>query len=383
MAHAGRHFLQLNRRDIPRPLAEGVLRVDGITHVPTVLRDLGLDPDATLAAADLEPRIFDDPVNEIPIASLGRLFASAAAKSGCDHVGLLVGERTRLASLGLVGLLTRHSPDVGTALSNLSAHLHLRDRGAVAPVLVANGIATLGYEIYQAGVEAGNQICDTSMAIGMNIMRTLCGPSWRPMEVMFAHRRPRDLRPFRRAFDAPLRFDAERTALVFASKWLEHRTPGADPALFRRLTRRVWAAEAGLAGDLVAELRRQLRVMLLMGRGSVAEVADRLSMHRRTLNRRLRIRDTTLHRLVEETRFEIARQLLENTRMRLTDIGATLGYADASAFTRAFRRWTGGPPSAWRRQPRVAPVANCQAVPGAATYAGRRSRQREAGRRAS
>jgi AraC-like DNA-binding protein len=330
-------------------LAEGVIRTDALTHVPAVLRELGLDPDATIEESGLDPRAFGDPVNEIPIAGLGRLLALAVARSGCGHVGLLVGERSGLASLGLVGLLVRHSPDVGTALRNLTGHLHLRDRGAVAPLVADDAIATLGYEI-----------CDGAMAIARNVMRDLCGPAWRPTEVLFAHRRPADPRPFRRVFDAPLHFDAERTALVFASKWLERRTRGADPALFAELRGRVSAMEAVMAGDLVAELRRMLRVMLLTGRGSVGQVADQLSMHRRTLNRRLRLRGTSLHQLLEQTRFETARQLVENTRMPLTDVAGTLGYADASGFTRAFRRWAGRSPSAWRTT-RTAPVANCQA----------------------
>jgi len=338
------------------PVREGVLRVDAIGHVPVVLRDLGLDPDATIAATGIEPRVFDDWVNEIPIASLGRLLALSKANSGCDHVGLLVGERSGLASLGLLGLLTRHSPDVFTALRNFSAHLSLRDRGAVA--LMANGVATLGYEIYHTGVEGSDQIYDGAMAIAANIMRDLCGSAWRPTEVLFAHGRPADLRPFRRVFDAPLRFDADRTALVFASSWLEQRVKGADPVLFRRVAEGVAAAESRMSGDLVVELRRMLRVMLLTGSGSVGEVADQLSMHRRTLNRRLRARDTTLHRLLEETRFEIARQLVVNTRMPLTDVAGRLGYSDASSLTRAFRRWAGRPPSALRQELGGAPVAN-------------------------
>ena len=113
------------------------------------------------------------------------------------------------------------------------------------------------------------------------------------MEVLFAHRGPADLRPFLRVFDAPLRFDADRTALVFASSWLEHRVKGADPALFREVVDRVAETEARMSGDLVVELRRMLRVMLRGGSGSVGDVAERLSMHRRTLNRRLRATRTT------------------------------------------------------------------------------------------
>jgi len=349
-------------------VADGLLRVDAIAHLPAVLRELGLDPVAALAAAGLDLQSFEAPDNELPIDTVGRLFAHAVAASGCGHVGLLVGERTEPVALGVVGRLAQHAPDVGTALREFSAHVHLRDRGAVVPLFVADGIATLGYEIYQPGVEAGDQICDAAMAMGMNILRGLCGSAWRPLEVQFAHRRPADLVPFRRVFDAHLRFDAERTALVFESKWLGARPKAADPVRFRELADEVAAAEAAIATDLVSDLRRMLRVILLTGKGSVQEVAARLSLHRRTLNRRLQARGTSLHQLVEDTRFEIARQLVENTRMPLADITATLGYADASAFTRAFRRWTGKAPSAWRQEPRPGRVANGQARAGATPY---------------
>lgn len=351
MAEPPRHRGAPSRRSLPA-VDDGLLRVDAITHVPAVLSGVGLDPIAALAAAGLDPQIFDDPENEVPIDGLGKLFAHAVGASGCGHFGLLVGERTDPVSLGLVGRLIQHAPDVGTALRNLSDHVHLRDRGAVVPVLVANGIAMLGYEIYQPGVEAGDQICDASMAIGMNIMRGLCGSAWRPLEVQLAHSRPADLAPFHRVFGARLHFDADRTALVFPSRWLDFQPRAADPARFRDLADQVAALESALASDLVGDLQRMLRVILLTGKGSVEEVAERLSIHRRTLNRRLRARGTSLHELIEETRFEIARQLVENTRMPLTDIAMALGYADASAFTRAFRRWAGRTPSAWRREPR-------------------------------
>lgn len=358
----------------PLPAADGAVRVDAIRHLPAVLREVGLDPDATIESGDLDPRVFDDPEGQISTVGLGRLLALAVARSGCRHIGIRVGERTGCSSLGLVGLLTRHSPDVGTALGSLTAHLHLRDRGAVAPLIVAGGTATFGYEVYQPGVEACDQICDGAMAIVTNVLRELCGAAWRPAEVLFAHTSPSDLRPFRQMFGAPLRFDAERTALVFPSRDLERPTRGADPKVFRRLAGRVALAESAMPDDLVARLRRMLRTMLLSGKGSVAEVASRTSMHRRTLNRRLQAHGTTLHRLVEETRFEIARQLVENTRIPLTEIAAILAYADASAFTRAFRRWTGTAPNRWRAAPHG--VAEWQAVRAAAAYApGPRSRQ--------
>jgi AraC-like DNA-binding protein len=352
----------------PPPVAEGTLRVDAITGIPAVLRALGVAPVPFLAEAGLDPGLFDDPANAIPVSTLGRLLRLAAERTGCAHLGLLVGQRSGLASLGLVGRLVQSSPDVGTALRNLVGHLHVRDRGAVASFQVQGGMASLGYAIYQTGVEAGDQICDGAIAIAMNAMRTLCGAGWRPTEVLLSQRRPADPTPFRRVFEAPLRFDVERTALVFPAAWLRHRSNASDPAAYRRLLERVEALEARAERDLVADLRRMLRTLLVGGSGSVESVAERLAIHRRTLNRRLQARGTSLHRLVEEIRFEIARQLVELTRMPLVEISAALGYADASAFTRAFRRWSGRTPSEWREDPRRRRGANCQARAGASGY---------------
>ena len=114
------------------------------------------------------------------------------------------------------------------------------------------------------------------------------------------------------------------------------------------LQARVDALEAQGDGDVVAQLRRVLRTLLVSSSGSEEQVAQIFSMHRRTLNRRLQARDTTFRALVEETRFDIARHFLEITRLPIVEIASALDYADASAFTRAFRRWSGTTPAAWR-----------------------------------
>ena len=76
--------------------------------------------------------------------------------------------------------------------------------------------------------------------------------------------------------------------------------------------------------------------------------AGLLAMHRRTLSRRLEGSGMGYRAVANEIRFEIARQLLEDTEVSLGQIAAALCYSEASAFTRAFRGWSGLTPSAWR-----------------------------------
>jgi len=71
-------------------------------------------------------------------------------------------------------------------------------------------------------------------------------------------------------------------------------------------------------------------------------------MHRCTLSRHLKELGTSFQNLLDEVRFEIARQLLEDSRMEIIQIAALLGYSNASAFTRAFRRWSSTTPAEWR-----------------------------------
>jgi AraC-like DNA-binding protein len=71
-------------------------------------------------------------------------------------------------------------------------------------------------------------------------------------------------------------------------------------------------------------------------------------MHSRTLTRRLKASGCNFKALVDEGRFEIAREMLQNTSLDVSRIAASLDYADASAFTRAFRRWSGATPAVWR-----------------------------------
>ena len=118
--------------------------------------------------------------------------------------------------------------------------------------------------------------------------------------------------------------------------------PDADPKLLRMVEEEA-REKSGI--DIVSRLRRALRMLLLAGKSSGDEVAQLLSMHRRTLNRQMMAHGTSFQKVLDEVRFEAACQLLDVTRIPLIEIAASLGYAEPSGFTRAFRRWSGTAPS--------------------------------------
>jgi AraC-like DNA-binding protein len=331
-----------------RKPVEATLRVGGAMPITAVLRDRGIDPEEVLVEAGIAPKLFDDPDNLITYRARGRLMTVSVIRTGCPHFGLLVGQRMNLQALGLVGLLARNAPDVGSALRRIVTYLHLHARGAVMDLEVAPGLATLGYYAHQPNAEGTDQTGDAAVAMMLNVMRVLSGPGFTPIEARFAHRKPEDVQPFREFFKVPLRFDADHYALVFASDWLDSRVPGADAELQRLLQKQVDALEAQHGADFPEAVRSVLRSALLTGQASADQVAALFSMHSRTLGRRLEDSGTSFQELVDMVRFEIARQMLEDTSLNIGEIAEALGYTRASAFTRAFRRWSSATPAAWR-----------------------------------
>jgi AraC-like DNA-binding protein len=333
---------------IRKGVPNGVIRIGVAREIAPLLREFGVDPGEVIRRAGLDPEIFEDENNVIPYAALGRVLAACVMHTDCPHFGLLLGQRGTLSSLGPIGGLLQHSPTVGEALSALVRHLHLHDSGG-APTLSAYGdVATLGYAIYEPGVENPEQFADEAMAVAANVLRTLCGSDWAPDEVLLPRHPPADPGAYWRAFRAPVRFDQETAALVFPTRWLDQRIAGANPIFRQVFEAHVRELEAAGAGDWKETLRRVLRTEVLTNRCSATSVAERFALHRRTLSRHLQAEGAGFQSLVDETRFEIARQLLTQTRIPLSEVALALGYSEASAFTRAFRRWSGQAPAAWR-----------------------------------
>jgi AraC-like DNA-binding protein len=334
-------------RDRRTPV-DGVVRIGPLMSIPAVLAEFGCEPGPVLDSVGLKPIQFEDPDVKILYVTGSKLLARCVAATGCRHFGLLVGERASPSSLGIAGFMLRSAPDVGAALRALVRHLDLHDQGGVPTLVTGGSVTLLGYAIYQPGVEAAEQIYDLSMAVACNIMRVLCGASWSPTEVLLSRRPPRDSAPYRRFFRAPLRFGQDQSAMVFPTPWLDHRLPTADPHLHRHLEREARERHAQEDANLVGALRRLLRQCLATQECSITDVAKQLDMHERTLNRRLQAEGTTFRRELEEIRYGMARRFLTESAAPLAEIATALGYADASAFSRAFKRWSKITPAQWR-----------------------------------
>ena len=334
------------RGDPPAEAEPWSQRVGALTALPALIRSLGADPAPIIAGAGLRPDALDQPSNRIPFAALTRLLSEAAARTGCAHFGLLAGRTWHLPDFGTLGEIVRHAPTVGEALEEFVLLQHLHSGGAITLLLQRDGVVDFAYAIYDPHARSTRQLYDAAIAVAMNMMREVCGEGFSPSEVFLPHTVPVDVAPYRQFFRAPLRFNAEFCALRFPESVMNRPIEGADAARLRTAL-----AEARASGKaiLVQGVYRTLRTLLLHGRSSGADVARVLMMHRRTLNRRLSAEGTTFQRVLDDVRFAVAKELLENSAVSMHDVAAALGYAGLAPFMRAFRRWSGTSPGEWRK----------------------------------
>ncbi len=327
---------------------DSTVRMGTALAIPAVLRRLGANPEALLAELGYDLKLFDDAEKRIGLAAHNRIFQHCATRTACPHFGLLVGQQEGLHSLGLMGLLVKYSPDVGTALRNLLHHLHLHVRGASIDLEQDGNSAMLTWHIHQPGIEAIDHVGDGAIAVIHNVMREICGDDWSPSEAWFARRRLADVGPFRQFFGVPSRFDAEQFALVFPARFLTRRLPIIDDQWHRLLQKQIDSIEDRSRDDFPKQVRGALRTALLSGQTKADQVAALFGMHSRTMNRHLRPFRIGFQQLIDEARFEFARQMLQDTSMEVGEISELLGYAAPGVFTRAFQRWSGATPAAWR-----------------------------------
>ncbi len=177
-------------------------------------------------------------------------------------------------------------------------------------------------------------------------------------EIWFAEPKPKNEQGFTSFFRAPLRWDAACYAIVTSGEVLDRPIPGANPMLLSVVQRRAERAVAGLpALDDFAELvRERVEAELEAGTTNASSIAEKLGMSQRTLHRRLQSEGTSYQEVLDKLRCRLAWRYLASRKHTINEVAALVGFAQPSAFHRAFKSWTGETPSDYQERFASAPT---------------------------
>ena len=339
-----------------------MISVTAMTGLLEAIRDAGADPDQVLRTFELKPSVLANVDGFIPCAVFARILEEAARATGDDCFGLHFGERFNPKNIGPLAYAVLNSPTVGEADAQVARYIKLYNQAGQASVIIEGQRAYMGYVLTGLDIQTARQQNEYGMAVRLNAIRMMVGSQWTPLEVQFAHEGPADILEHQRIFGAPVLFGYPTNNFVVEHEFLERQVPAADTRLFeivKRYLERV-LEEMPQEDGALASVRKAVAESLRDGEPSLVRVAKKLAMSPRTLQRQLNEYGVQFKNLVNDTRRQFALIYLKDRRNSLTEIAFLLGYAEASPFNRAFKRWTGLTPSAYRYRAfsGVAPAAD-------------------------
>jgi AraC-like DNA-binding protein len=249
-----------------------------------------------------------------------------------------------------VGYAVINSPTLGDALSRAVRYHMIWNEGAEFKLETDGEQVRLAYHYVDLNGAGCRQDCEMTLALIMSFGRRVTGVDWTPREVRFQHSEPADTSEHRRIFRAPLSFEKPVSELVFESRVLELPLAEADPGLCVVLDRQVEGLLAKLPrrGGLSDGVRALLRQAINGGDPGLEAISQQLGLSPRTLQRKLKEEHTSHQDLLDEMRRDLSVSYLREPEMAICEVAYLLGFSEPSAFHRAFRRWTGTTPRAYR-----------------------------------
>lgn len=316
---------------------------------------LGVPSSQLLERAGIEAVAGSDPNILVPVDKVVALWLHAVMVTGDEHLSMHVAEWTPEGARSLMYFLFANALTVGDAFAKVVTFYRSLGNTGQASIEEEESRVALRYDDVP-GFAQPRQAREWALALAYCGVRSATGVDFSPLSVELAYPPPADTHEHERIFRCPVHFAREASRLwVRREDWRQH-TRHADPDLLRILENRAQDMADELPGieSIAGVLRSVLSLDLERGVPSVQDVAKRLGLSSRTLQRRLAGEGLSFSDVVEHTRATVARRLLKEQNLALAEVAELLGFSDQSAFTRAFRGWAGTTPAEFRRQAREA-----------------------------
>jgi AraC-like DNA-binding protein len=307
-------------------------------HVPTLLKKTGL---TTEQLADRE--------GTLPFTTHQSVWWQLTEMSGDGFLGLHLAESIPRGAFGLREYVIRSAPTLGAALAALVRYQRLMI-GNVFQLVNDGDVVRIEHTPYHMQA-LPHHTTEFTMANLVLMLRGFSNAKKLPQEVFFRHPSPAVLDEHHRLFSCPVHFEQSVTAFTVDHAILAEPLSGADAPLHEVLVRQADAIleRAESEPDLLTEVQQQVCTLLRGSKPALPDIARRLGMSSRSLQRRLNELGTSFQKLLDDTCREIALRQVREQRLTISEITFLLGYSEVSAFHHAFRRWTGVAPAHYRR----------------------------------
>jgi AraC-like DNA-binding protein len=312
----------------------------------------GVDPASLARAAGLAPEALTPLPESLAATDYVRLLELGATLGEDPHFGLHVGERVKLGTYSVYGLVLLSCRDFGQVFEQTLRYEQLaHDLGRSA--LHLDGAAAQ-YEWISHYPGASRHLVESVFA-GIRVFSCwLAGATLPAAQLELTHAGAADAAEYTRIFGAAPHFGAATNVATFDARLLAQPVPNADVGLYPLLQRHAEqllaqrSSNCGIALQVHAAIVRNLA----HDRARLPAIAAELKLSPRTLQRKLSEAGASFQQVLDQARYALATDYLRQPGLSLVDIAFLLGYQEQSAFSHAFKEWAGINPGAWRERAR-------------------------------
>jgi AraC-like DNA-binding protein len=305
-----------------------------------------IDPEFVFREAGLDPMLMKDSRSRYSEERLQVVWAKAAELIEDRCFGLRVAEVWYPTDLHALGHAFQASSTLRTALQRLARYVHVVDH-AVGFSLVSDGERLSIALVTDSPKTPAEE--DASWALVVGLCRTAGGEQLNPTEVRLKHRELGCQDAYERFFRCSVLLGMNESAIAFARADVDRPLPARNREIARANDRILSEFLADLRQlDLIGRVKTAISLELPSGTPHDETIAKAVFMSARTLRRKLAAEGTSYSQLLDAVRSELAKQYVADGARSLSEITFLLGFSELSAFSRAFKRWTGQTPSAFR-----------------------------------
>jgi AraC-like DNA-binding protein len=308
-----------------------------------------IDADALFRKFGLEPSSIQGPRTRFPLKLLQSAWAEAATITQNENIGLESAIHYTPLDLNALGVTFLSSATLMEALQRLKRYESVLNSSLTVSLVETENRLDVFTEVSVESVELMKIMEDSRQSILINLCRLGLSDSLDPVEVAFTYPQPKNTGDHFAVFRCPLLFSQPSSRITFDLSDTQRQFTAANREIAVNSDQILDAMIRDLdKSDLVTRVKRAIVDDLPSGTPSEEDIASRVHVSCRTLQRRLADENTSFRKLILEVRHELAEKYISDKDMPLAEISYMLGFADTSSFSRAFKRWTGDSPAAYR-----------------------------------
>jgi AraC-like DNA-binding protein len=332
-----------------KPLRSATALTSWARAIRSALEARGIAAAPLFERSGLDVMALADPQARYPVEGTTRLWAEAVAVTGDPAFGLSVARYVMPTNFHALGYAAVASRTLAEAFDRVVRYFRLVTDVAELSLKREREVYRFCMRLRPEGPPLADASLDASAAVFTRMARGLAGRAANPREVHLQRPAPADAEPYQRLFRCPLHFGARHNTLVYDRALFEIPLDGANADVVSLNEGLIERDLARLAESSITDrVRAVVGQRLPSGDPGEDAVARTLHMSRRTLQRRLAEEGTGYRAVVDTLRRQRAEALVSDPRQSFGEIAFLLGFSEVSAFSRAFRRWTGVSPSVYR-----------------------------------